>query len=96
MRVKNADAMSIAAFLSVPLLGSPLMLAICVEFLCTGLARSNSRVSDTIALIGFFIAHVLAVLLLYVSFSAERCLLWCLTTWPLHYAFCQFALRPKE
>ncbi|MGJ7918017.1 hypothetical protein ACI48D_21360 [Massilia sp. LXY-6] len=96
MRVIKAGAMPISIFLSVPLLGLPIMLAICVEFLCTGLTRSNSPVSDILTLLGFLAAYFVALALLFLSFSAENCLLWCFASWPMNYVFCQLALRPME
>jgi hypothetical protein len=95
MRVKSADAILIAAFLSVPLLGAPLMLAIGLEFLRTGLASSSSRVSDALTLLGCLIAHGLALALLACAFSVEYCLLWCLVSLPLNFGFCRaFLVRP--
>jgi len=96
MRVKPADAMLIATFLSMPLIGTPLMLAICLEFLCLALLESKSRMSDVITLVGFLTAYHLALALVLLAWSITYALLWCAIAWPMSYSFCRFALRPKK
>lgn len=94
--LRRTEAMMVATFLSVPFLGLPMMIALCVEFLHRGLARSTHKVLDVFTLIGFLAAHVLNLALMYLFFSAGYLVLLCSASWLLHYAFCQMALLPKD
>jgi hypothetical protein len=91
----DGEAMMVATFLSVPLLGLPMMLAICVDFIAGGLARSKTPWLDGITLIGFFLAHLLSLAVLYMFFTAGHVVIWCVVSWLIHYVFCQLALTRK-
>lgn len=92
--MKRADVMLVATFVALPLIGTPVMLAICVDFLSKSLRKSNSPMSDLITLLGFLLAYHLALVLVLLAWSAESALLWCSVAWPMTYGFCRFALTP--
>lgn len=93
---RRIDAALVATFLTTPLLGAPLMIALSAQAMLRMRSRARNKFDDGLALAGHFLSHFLALACLLAIPSVASLLTSVALMWPINYRFCSLFLARSE